>query len=106
HRVCAALDRGGFWEKFKTEWVCLDAELMPWSAKAQELLRLQYAAVGAAAKASLAETVASLAAVASNNEEANHLFQRSKQSLEDANLFVESYRRYCWKVNSVSDLKL
>jgi len=106
HRVCATLTRGGFWEKFKTDWVCLDAELMPWSAKAQELLRLQYAAVGAAAKASLAETVASLAAVASNNEEANLLFQRSKQGLEDANLFIDSYRRYCWKVNSVSDLKL
>jgi len=106
HRVCATLTGGGFWEKFKTDWVCLDAELMPWSAKALELLRLQYAAVGAAAKASLTETVASLASVGSNNEEANHLFHRSKQSLEDANLFIESYRRYCWKVNSVSDLKL
>ncbi len=31
-----------------TDWVCLDCELMPWSAKAQELLRQQYAAVGAA----------------------------------------------------------
>ena len=27
-----------------TDWVCLDCELMPWSAKAQELLREQYAA--------------------------------------------------------------
>jgi protein phosphatase len=31
---------------FATDWVCLDCELMPWSAKAQELLREQYAAVG------------------------------------------------------------
>ena len=31
----------------------LDCELMPWSAKAQELLRSQYAAVGAAARAAL-----------------------------------------------------
>ena len=36
-------DRAGFWEEFDTDWVCLDCELMPWSAKAQELLRTQYA---------------------------------------------------------------
>ena len=43
----------GFWEQYQTSWVCLDCELMPWSAKAQELLRSQFAAVGAAGQASL-----------------------------------------------------
>ena len=42
------MDAAGFWQQFETDWICLDAELMPWSAKAQELLRQQYAAVGAA----------------------------------------------------------
>jgi protein phosphatase len=105
-RICETLTDVGFWEEFKTDWACLDAELMPWSAKAQELLRQQYAAVGAAAKASLTETVACLAAVGAKNEDAAHLLERSKQSLADANLFIDSYRRYCWKVNSVSDLKV
>jgi len=31
--VRSALDAVGFWDDFKTSWVCLDAELMPWSAK-------------------------------------------------------------------------
>jgi len=106
HRIRQTLTGAEFWDEFKTDWLCLDAELMPWSAKAQELLRQQYAAVGAAAKASLTETVASLAFVASQNEDAAQLLQRSKESLADANLFVDSYRRYCWKVDSVSDLKV
>ena len=38
-RVSDALDATGFWDEFDTDWVCLDCELMPWSAKAQELLR-------------------------------------------------------------------
>jgi protein phosphatase len=46
--VHGAVDAAGFWEQFHTDWICLDAELMPWSAKAQELLRQQYAAVGSA----------------------------------------------------------
>ena len=44
-RVIQALSRDGFWDKFGTTWACFDCELMPWSAKAQELLRSQYAAV-------------------------------------------------------------
>ena len=51
--VRSALDRSAFWERFNTDWVCLDCELMPWSAKAMELVRQQYASVGAAARVGL-----------------------------------------------------
>ena len=50
----------GFWDEFQTTWACLDCELMPWSAKVLELLRSQYAAVGAAGNASLPRAVAAL----------------------------------------------
>jgi protein phosphatase len=79
---------------------------MPWSAKAQELLRQQYAAVGAAGQASLAETVAALEKLSAKSDEAQALVERHKKRLEAANLYVESYRRYCWPVQSVGDLKL
>ena len=105
-KVRVAIDAAGFWEQFQTDWICLDAELMPWSAKAQELLRRQYAPVGAAAKASLAETISVLERLASNNVDALPLVERYKQRLEAANLYVDSYRRYCWSVHSVDDLKL
>jgi len=105
-KVRAGVGGAGFWQQFQTDWICLDAELMPWSAKAQELLRQQYAAVGAAAQASLSETVASLEHLASKNGDALPLIERCKQRLEAANHYVDSYRRYCWPVQSVSDLKL
>jgi protein phosphatase len=105
-KVRAAVGAAGFWEQFQTDWICLDAELMPWSAKAQELLRQQYAAVGAAAQASLAVVVASLESLAPNNGDVLSLIERYKQRLEAANLYVDSYRHYCWQVQSVNDLKL
>ncbi len=105
-KVRAALDAADSWTQFQTDWVCLDAELMPWSAKAQELLRQQYAAVGAAAQASLTEAVASLERIASGNENAKALAAHYKQRKDAADLYVESYRRYCWPVRSVNDLKL
>ncbi|MDR1276908.1 MAG: polynucleotide kinase-phosphatase, partial [Candidatus Accumulibacter sp.] len=47
-RLDGVLTASGFWDDFQTEWVCLDAELMPWSAKARQLIEDQYAAVGRA----------------------------------------------------------
>jgi protein phosphatase len=105
-RVRGAVDAAGLWQQFETGWICLDAELMPWSAKAQELLRQQYAAVGAAAKASLTETVASLEHLASKNGDALPLIEKYKQRLGATKLYIDSYRRYCWPVQSVGDLKL
>jgi len=105
-QVRTACDAAGLWEQFHTDWICLDAELMPWSAKAQELLRQQYAAVGAAAQASLLETVSSLEQLAEENGDALVLLERCKRRLNAANLYVDAYRHYCWPVQSVSDLKL
>ena len=42
----AAAEKAGLFDELSTSWLLLDAELMPWSAKAEQLLRDQYAAVG------------------------------------------------------------
>jgi protein phosphatase len=104
--VRTAAEAAGFWKQFQTDWICLDAELMPWSAKAQELLRQQYAAVGAAAHASLSETVGLLEKLAPANADALQLLERCKLRLDAATRYVDAYRHYCWLVQSVSDLKL
>jgi protein phosphatase len=104
-RVCHAVETAGIWENLKTDWVCLDCELMPWSAKAQELLRQQYAPTGAAARAALPPSITALRA-ASGNPEIAALAERFQQRKEAAHLYVEAYRRYCWPVHSLADLKL
>jgi protein phosphatase len=40
------------------------------------------------------------------NGEVLPLIERYKQRLEAVNLYVDSYRRYCWPVRSINDLKL
>jgi protein phosphatase len=102
-RLRAAITAAGWWQSFQSDWFCLDAELMPWSAKAQELLRLQYAAVGSSGQAALAEVNGRLDAVASL---APDLVTRYRERAESVRAFVAAYRGYCWPVNSVADLKL
>jgi protein phosphatase len=105
-RVREAVSAADFWEEFKTDWICLDTELMPWSAKAQELLRAQYAAVGAAGKVALQEVVLGLEPLASRNADALPLLESIRERLTAVNRYVESYRHYCWPVQSVNDLQL
>src|SRR5947207_11040332 len=104
-KVRTAVEAAGIWEELKTDWVCLDCELMPWSAKAQELLRQQYAPTGAAARAALPVAIAALRAGAENPEIAA-LAEQHVLRKEAADLYVEAYRRYCWIVHSLADLKL
>lgn len=108
-RVREALTRGGFWEEFGSDWFCLDCELMPWSAKAQDLLRNQYAAVGSAAGASLAlaeDLLAKAAERYAGDGAVAGLLERTRVRRTAVSDYVAAYRRYCWPVNSVKDLKL
>jgi protein phosphatase len=109
-RVRTALTGASFWDRFKTSWACLDCELMPWSAKAQELLRSQYAAVGAAGRASLPCAVASLekavARLAEEKAQLEGLKEEYRRRQEDIDKFVAAYRQYCWSVALLADLEL
>lgn len=105
-KVHAAIDACGWWDEFHSDWFIFDCELMPWSAKAQELLRKQYAAVGASAQVSMAAAVTALQQTAARISGAEDLLARYSSRRELVDKFRDSYRRYCWTVNSLDDLKL
>jgi protein phosphatase len=105
-RVRDAAASAGLFKRFETDWILLDCEVMPWSAKAQQLLRQQYAAVGAASGAGLAETVTALEAAAAAGVDVASLLPRFRERADDSRRFVDAYRRYCWPIQSIDDVKL
>jgi protein phosphatase len=110
-RVRGALTAADFWEEHHTNWVVLDCELMPWSAKARELLKSQYAAVGSAANAALPLVVDALGQTAARlSGDASELVARLQEDFErrgqSVRRFVDAYRNYCWHVASIDDFKL
>lgn len=104
--ISAALEKSGLWDALETDWVCLDCELMPWSAKAQELLKQQYAAVGAAATASLPQAVAALGQASAHTSGMGPLLEKYQARQAAAGQFVEAYRRYCWPVSGLAGYTL
>jgi protein phosphatase len=106
-KVHQGLTQADFWNRFQTNWVALDCELMPWSAKAQALIQNQYAAVGAAARQGLSSVKASLQQAKSRNieglEQLEEKFHSKSQNIQS---YTEAYQQYCWEVNGIEDYKL
>lgn len=101
-----ALERSSFWERLATNWAVLDCELMPWSAKAQALIREQYAAVSASAAGALPSAVSALRRAGERGLDVRGLIDRFEARAALVDRYTAAWRRYCWPVASVTDLKL
>ena len=105
-RLRAAVTEAGLWEELETDWVLLDAELLPWSLKASGLLRSQYAAVGAAAGAVFPGAVAALEGAAARGVDVQGLLAKQRERAADAASFTDAYRRYCWTTSGLDGVRL
>jgi protein phosphatase len=104
--VRAGIGAAGLWDELGTGWVLLDAELMPWSVKAGDLLRHQYAAVGAAARAALPQAARLLGDAAARGMDVTALAARTTARAANAEAFTAAYRHYCWPVDGLDGVRL
>jgi protein phosphatase len=105
-RVPQAASTSNLWDELATNWLCLDCELMPWSAKAQELLTTLYAPVGTAGSHALSAAKKALEDAQQRVDGLQELSARTSERLESILKYREAYRHYCWPVSSIQDLKL
>ncbi|ANE44559.1 polynucleotide kinase-phosphatase [Deinococcus puniceus] len=105
-RAHAAADAAGLWETLKSDWAVLDAEILPWSLKAGELLRGQYAAVGAAGNAVLPAAAAVLAEAAERGLNVTDLQTSIQDRAAALHAYREAYRAYVRRVEGVDDVQI
>ncbi len=105
-RLRSATDAAGLWDELGSDWLILDAELLPWSLKAQGLLREQYAAVGASARRALRAADEILQATWARGIDVGELRERSTRRRHDAAAFTTAYRRYCWPTTGLDGVQL
>ena len=105
-RINQAISKANLWQELNTNWMVLDCELMPWSARAQELLQEQYAAVGTAATMSLNATIQALKTAHKNSVDIGNQLTLHQDRLQRITQYQKAYRHYCWPVESITDFKL
>lgn len=105
-RLRGAMDAVDFWDRRGTDWALLDAEIMPWSAKAQSLIREQYAATGAAARSGLSHAVDALKKATTHSDDTADLLTRMEARQAAALKYADAYGRYCWPVASLDDYRI
>ncbi|WP_112135791.1 polynucleotide kinase-phosphatase [Glycomyces dulcitolivorans] len=105
-RVAAAASAAGLWERLETDWMLLDCELLPWSAKAKGLIKDQFAGVAAAGVAALPAASAVLEAAAARGLDVGALLERTASRTANIEAFAEVYQRYCWPVDGLDGVRL
>ncbi len=106
-RLRRAIEAAGLWDQLAADWLCLDMEIMPWSAKAQSLIESQYAPVGSAASLGLDASVGALEqAVSRGIGELDMIVQKTKARYDAAQAFNQAYLPYVWPVDQIEDLKV
>ncbi|MDT7781784.1 MAG: hypothetical protein QOF58_203 [Pseudonocardiales bacterium] len=93
-------------DELSTDWLLIDAELMPWNAKASGLIREQYAAVGAAAVGALPVAVDALAAAAARGIAIEELLARTAKRASNAEAYRKAYERYCWPTSGLDGVRI
>ncbi|GAA1803517.1 polynucleotide kinase-phosphatase [Actinomadura chokoriensis] len=104
-RLRAAIGAAGLWDELDTGWLVIDGELLPWSAKAMDLIRTQYAATGAAARAALPMASGVLARAAARGLGVGGLREHIDRRAANASRFRDAYARYCWTVDGLTGLR-
>ncbi|MFI1992565.1 polynucleotide kinase-phosphatase [Actinoplanes sp. NPDC020271] len=80
--------------ELETEWLLLDAELLPWSAKAGSLIREHYAGVGAAGRAALPAALDVVNRVAGRGLDVTALRDRLGLRSSEIDGYSAAYRAY------------
>ncbi|WP_019146259.1 polynucleotide kinase-phosphatase [Aeromicrobium massiliense] len=104
--VATTVEAVGLWDELGTDWLVLDAEILPWSLKAGALVRDQYAAVGAAARAALPTAAAVLEQATGRGVDVAGLLERTRRRETEVDAYAAAYRRYVWETDGLDGVRI
>lgn len=105
-RLRDAVDTIRLWDELGSDWLLLDAEIMPWSAKANSLIESQYAPVAASSAAGFAAAIDALTRTCVRTSEVAALRERFADRARRADLYAKAWAPYVWPVSGIEDLKV
>lgn len=105
-RLHADLTEDGYFERHQTEFVLLDAEIVPWNLKARELIASQYAHVAEASLMDRSTVLGKLREVEAAGRNVDDWLQETAGKLANAETFRDVFQKYCWDVEDIGDIRI
>lgn len=102
-RIANAAEAAALWESLETDWILLDTELMPWSAKALGLIERQYRPVAEAGMATISFAGEALEAARARGVDVPEDLRFDPAPIE---LYKKAFEGYSWPINSVDDYRI
>ncbi|XKE94622.1 polynucleotide kinase-phosphatase [Metaplanococcus flavidus] len=95
-----------YFDEYQTDYVLLDAEIMPWNLKAKELISSQYAHVGENAVLDRTLLKEKLTAALPANGDLQAWLDEYDSKLENANDFLQVFQKYCWDIEGDRSIQI
>jgi protein phosphatase len=105
-RLRAIMDRLSLWTELETDWLLLDTEVMPWSAKAGSLIESQYAPVAVSSRVGLHSAVEALGRAALRGVPIAALAQKFADRADRVSAYATAWAPYVWPISDVDDLRI
>jgi protein phosphatase len=105
-RLREAFDGTGLWEELATDWVLLDAEIMPWSAKAGALIDSQFAPVAASSRAGLDAALSAMELATARGTLDPALRDRFAGRKIRTDAYAKAWAPFVWPVAGPDDLRV
>ncbi|GAC68745.1 polynucleotide kinase-phosphatase [Gordonia soli] len=96
----------GVLDTLQSDWLILDAELLPWNIKGEGLIRDHFAAVSAAAGAELDLFRTELSAAADRGLDVGEMLAATQDRRRDVDAFTAAYGRYVDATATIADVRI
>ncbi|PGY05668.1 polynucleotide kinase-phosphatase [Bacillus sp. AFS031507] len=100
------IDLSGYFEKYNTDFVLMDAEILPWNLKAKELIMNQYAHVGEMALLDRSKLQEQLKKALDNGKDVSSWLEETSEKIRNAQVFNEVYQKYCWETEGLAGIEI
>ncbi|WP_141431101.1 polynucleotide kinase-phosphatase [Bacillus sp. 03113] len=100
------LHRYSYFEKYQTDFILLDAEILPWNLKAKELISTQYAHVAEIAMMDRTKLKEKLEKALNHNKGVSEWLDEITSKLQNVHVFREVFQKYCWNTEGIKGIQI
>ncbi|MDN4492918.1 polynucleotide kinase-phosphatase [Ureibacillus aquaedulcis] len=105
-RINESLTANDYFNKHNTEFLLMDAEIMPWNLKAKELISSQYAHVAENAILDRGLLKDKIESAAGSNVDLAKWLKEYEDKLANARVFKDVFQKYCWEINEIDQIQI